>query len=78
MRAMEQEKMEMREEIQQLASRIEETAPRNIFFEGTARPVSPPKPKRPPHGLFSAVGGWRDVEGFVVLLYRLAAQPRQA
>ena len=59
MRAMEQEKMEMREEIQQLASRIEETAPRNIFFEGTARPVSPPKPKRPPtaSSARSAAGG---------------------
>jgi len=50
LRAIQEEKAEMREELQQLAARLEETAPKNIFFQDNARPptpLSPIKAKRP-------------------------------
>lgn len=51
LRAIEEEKAEMRAELQQLAARLEETEPKTIVFQDHARPstpLSPMKAKRPP------------------------------
>jgi hypothetical protein len=59
LRAIEEEKAEMREELQHLAARLEETAPKNIFFQDHARlptPLSPMKAKHPPTASSARLG----------------------